>query len=139
MHKSKNRRTPRRGRRGGPRTRGPRPARPPRPAPRKNFERRGHSIEPHLHNHTHSAASHLAYPGGGSRGYATKQQGRRAITNREIQEALKHGDKHVQENGRIQHRHPMYSAGGHQAHRLVVITEADGTLVVTQFDRDNDL
>jgi hypothetical protein len=61
------------------------------------------------------------------------------ITNREIQEALKHGDKHVQENGRIQHRHPMYSAGGHQAHRLVVITEADGTLVVTQFDRDNDL
>ena len=37
------------------------------------------------------------------------------------------------------HRHPMYSAGGHQAHRLVVITEADGTLVVTQFDRDNDL
>ena len=62
-----------------------------------------------------------------------------AITNREIQEALKHGDKHVQENGRIQHRHPMYSAGGHQAHRLVVITEADGTLVVTQFDRDNDL
>ena len=59
--------------------------------------------------------------------------------NREIQEALKHGDKHVQENGRIQHRHPMYSAGGHQAHRLVVITEADGTLVVTQFDRDNDL
>ena len=63
----------------------------------------------------------------------------RAITNREIQEALKHGDKHVQENGRIQHRHPMYSAGGHQAHRLVVITEADGTLVVTQFDRDNDL
>ena len=72
-------------------------------------------------------------------GHATKQQGRRAITNREIQEALKHGDKHVQENGRIQHRHPMYSAGGHQAHRLVVITEADGTLVVTQFDRDNDL
>ena len=61
------------------------------------------------------------------------------ITNREIQEALKHGDKHVQENGRIQHRHPMYSAGGHQAHRLVVITEADGTFVVTQFDRDNDL
>ena len=53
--------------------------------------------------------------------------------------ALKHGDKHVQENGRIQHRHPMYSAGGHQAHRLVVITEADGTFVVTQFDRDNDL
>ena len=43
------------------------------------------------------------------------------------------------QNGRIQHRHPMYSAGGHQAHRLVVITEADGTLVVTQFDRDNDL
>ena len=72
-------------------------------------------------------------------GHATKQQAKRSITNREIQEALKHGDKHVQENGRIQHRHPMYSAGGHQAHRLVVITEADGTLVVTQFDRDNDL
>ena len=40
---------------------------------------------------------------------------------------------------RCPHRHPMYSAGGHQAHRLVVITEADGTFVVTQFDRDNDL
>ena len=59
-----------------------------------------------------------------------------AFPNRCAQNAC---DKHVQENGRIQHRHPMYSAGGHQAHRLVVITEADGTLVVTQFDRDNDL
>ena len=69
-----------------------------------------------------------------SKNHRTPRRGRRGI-----QEALKHGDKHVQENGRIQHRHPMYSAGGHQAHRLVVITEADGTFVVTQFDRDNDL
>ncbi len=68
-------------------------------------------------------------------GHATKQQGKRAITNREIQEALKHGDKHEQANGRIRHRHPMYSSG----YRLVVITEADGTFVVTEFDRDNDL
>ena len=68
-------------------------------------------------------------------GHATKQQGKRAITNRDIQEALKHGDKHEQANGRIRHRHPMYSSG----YRLVVITEADGTFVVTEFDRDNDL
>ena len=68
-------------------------------------------------------------------GHATKQQGKRAITSREIQEALKHGDKDKQENGRIRHRHPMYSSG----FRLVVITEADGTFVITEYDRDNDL
>ena len=48
---------------------------------------------------------------------------------------LKHGDKETQAKGRIKHRHPLYNHGS----RIVVITEANGTTVVTEFDRDNDL
>ena len=55
--------------------------------------------------------------------------------DREIQECLKHGDKETQAKGRIKHRHPLYNHGS----RIVVITEANGTTVVTEFDRDNDL
>ena len=54
---------------------------------------------------------------------------------RDIREALKHGTKYDAAGCRIRHHHPMYSHG----YRLVVITEADGTRVVTEFDRDNDL
>ena len=46
-----------------------------------------------------------------------------------------HGDKETQAKGRIKHRHPLYNHGS----RIVVITEANGTTVVTEFDRDNDL
>ena len=67
--------------------------------------------------------------------HAVKQQERRAITDREIQECLKHGDKETQAKGRIKHRHPLYNHGS----RIVAITEANGTTVVTEFDRDNDL
>ena len=45
------------------------------------------------------------------------------------------GDKETQAKGRIKHRHPLYNHGS----RIVVITEANGTTVVTEFDRDNDL
>ena len=64
-----------------------------------------------------------------------RESGWRAITDREIQECLKHGDKETQAKGRIKHRHPLYNHGS----RIVVITEANGTTVVTEFDRDNDL
>ena len=55
------------------------------------------------------------------------------LLERDIREALKHGTKYDAAGGRIRHHHPMYSHG----YRLVVITEADGTRVVTEFDRDN--
>ena len=67
--------------------------------------------------------------------HAEQRQHQRGISERDIREALKHGKKYDAAGGRIRHHHPMYSHG----YRLVVITEADGTRVVTEFDRDNDL
>ena len=67
--------------------------------------------------------------------HAEQRQHQRGISERDIREALKHGTKYDAAGCRIRHHHPMYSHG----YRLVVITEADGTRVVTEFDRDNDL
>ena len=67
--------------------------------------------------------------------HAEQRLQQRDLTERKIQEALKHGKQYEQAGGRIRYHHPMYLHG----YRLVVITEADGTRVVTEFDRDNDL